>query len=228
MTRHASLVSKTSEASVAAGTGALQARATSAVASVQRISSVIDLWVGEQLRQRRKTQGHSLQQVAASCEISVSLLSQIERGLRSVSPRTLQALSMVLQLPLETLSRNIQPSEGEADGSVVRAGRHRRLDQEDRRICKENLTPPAALGGIEMYRALIEPGGSTGEALFMTHKGEQVGYVIAGQLELLIEDRLHKLLAGDSFCYDGGSPRRWRNPGPTPTTVLWAIPRVPR
>jgi transcriptional regulator with XRE-family HTH domain len=203
-------------------------RERAAGGAVQRISSVIDLWVGEQLRQRRKGQGRSLQQVADACEISVSLLSQIERGLRSVSPRTLEALASVLDLPLDTLSRNIRPSEGEADGSVVRAGRHRRLDQEDRRIRKENLTPPAATGGIEMYRALIEPGGSTGDALFMTFKGEQIGYVIDGQLELLIEDRLHKLLAGDSFCYDGASPRRWRNPGPTATTVLWAIPRVAR
>ncbi|QEI04558.1 helix-turn-helix domain-containing protein [Pigmentiphaga aceris] len=228
MTQHASPVATSHDASLPAGLGTPTVHANDLGAPVQRISSVIDLWVGEQLRQRRKAQGHSLQQVAASCEISVSLLSQIERGLRSVSPRTLEALSVALQLPLETLSRNIQPSEGEADGSVVRAGRHRRLDQEDRRICKENLTPPAASGGIEMYRALIQPGGSTGEALFMTHKGEQIGYVMEGQLELLIEDRLHKLLAGDSFCYDGGSPRRWRNPGPTSTTVLWAIPKVQR
>jgi transcriptional regulator with XRE-family HTH domain len=227
MTRHASTVGKTQEPSDASA--ARQAtRGRAPAVPVQRISSVIDLWVGEQLRQRRKGQGWSLQQVADACEISVSLLSQIERGLRSVSPRTLEALASVLQLPLDTLSRNIRPSEGEADGSVVRAGRHRRLDQEDRRIRKENLTPPAAAGGIEMYRALIEPGGSTGDALFMTFKGEQIGYVIDGQLELLIEERLHKLLAGDSFCYDGASPRRWRNPGPTPTTVLWAIPRVAR
>ena len=227
MTRHASTVSSTRESPDVPATRSA-AHGRPAAAPVQRISSVIDLWVGEQLRQRRKIQGWSLQQVADACEISVSLLSQIERGLRSVSPRTLEALSNVLALPLETLSRNIRPSEGEADGSVVRAGRHRRLDQEDRRIRKENLTPPAATGCSEMYRALIQPGGSTGDALFMTFKGEQIGYVIDGQLELLIEDRLHKLLAGDSFCYDGASPRRWRNPGPTPTTVLWAIPRVTR
>jgi transcriptional regulator with XRE-family HTH domain len=224
MSRHATSVSKIRETTAARSPRA----AAGAAAPVQRISSVIDLWVGEQLRQRRKTLGWSLQQVADACEISVSLLSQIERGLRSVSVRTLEALSTTLQLPLETLSRNIRTTEGEADGSVVRAGRHRRLDQEDRRIRKENLTPPAATGSIEMYRALIQPGGSTGDALFMTFKGEQVGYVIAGQLELLIEDQLHTLLAGDSFCYDGSSPRRWRNPGPTATTVLWAIPKVAR
>ncbi|MEO5738553.1 MAG: cupin domain-containing protein [Variovorax sp.] len=193
------------------------------------IHSVIDLWLGEQLRRRRKALGRPLQQVALACGISVSLLSQIERGLRSISMRTLEALASELQLPMETLVRNTRHSDtqGEVDGAVVRAGAHRRIDLGDKGIHKENLTPPAATGRVEMYRAVIEPGGSTGDELFFTHKGEQVGYVIEGQLELFIEDRLLKLQAGDSFCYDGSTPRRWRNPGSTLTTVLWAITRAP-
>jgi transcriptional regulator with XRE-family HTH domain len=195
-------------------------------ASALRIHSVIDLWLGEQLRHRRKALARPLQQVASACGISVSLLSQIERGLRSISMRTLEALAIELQLPLETLIRNAQPRAGKVKGAVVRAGAHPRIDLSDRGIHKENLTPPAATGRIELYRAVIEPGGSTGDALFFTHKGEQVGCVIAGQLELFIQDRLLRLQVGDSFCYDGSTPRRWRNPGPTLTTVLWAITRT--
>ncbi len=195
-------------------------------APAHRIHSVIDLWLGEQLRHRRKALALSLQQVAAGCGISVSLLSQIERGLRSISMRTLEALAKELQLPLEALIRNTQHSESEVEGAMVRAGMHRRIDLGDKGIHKENLTPPAATGQVEMYRAVIEPGGSTGDALFFTHKGEQVGYVIDGQLELFVQDRLLRLETGDSFCYDGSTPRRWRNPGPALTTVLWAITRT--
>jgi transcriptional regulator with XRE-family HTH domain len=191
----------------------------------QRINSVIDLWLGEQVRHRRKALGLPLQQVARGCGISVSLLSQIERGLRSISLRTLAVLSNELQLPLETLIRNTQhhQNEGAPERSVVRAGMHQRIDLGDKGIHKEKLTPPASTGGVEMYRAVIDPNGSTGDALFFTHRGEQVGYVVEGQLELFIQDRLYRLQAGDSFCYDGVTPRRWRNPGPSITTVLWAI-----
>ena len=192
-----------------------------------RIYSVIDLWLGEQLRQRRKALGRSLQQVGLACGISISLLSQIERGLRSISLRTLEALAKELQLPLDTLVRNTQHGKGELDGAVVRAGAHPRIDLSGKGIHKENLTPPAATGGIELYRAAIEPGGSSGDALFFTHKGQQVGYLIEGQLELFIQDRLLKLSAGDSFCYDGSTPRCWRNPGQTWTIVLWGITREP-
>lgn len=201
-----------------------------AVAPAQRINSVIDLWLGEQVRHRRKALGRPLQQVARGCGISVSLLSQIERGLRSISLRTLAALSNELQLPLETLIRNTQHDQGEGDpdGSVVRAGKHQRIDLGDKGIHKDKLTPPASTGGVELYRAVIDPNGSTGDALFFTYKGEQVGYVVEGQLELFIQDRLYRLQAGDSFCYDGVTPRRWRNPGPSITTVLWAITGTPR
>lgn len=200
------------------------------VVPAQRINSVIDLWLGEQVRHRRKALGLPLQQVARGCGISVSLLSQIERGLRSISLRTLAALSNELQLPLETLIRNTQHDQGEGDpdGSVVRAGKHQRIDLGDKGIHKDKLTPPASTGGVELYRAVIDPNGSTGDALFFTHKGEQVGYVVEGQLELFIQDRLYRLQAGDSFCYDGVMPRRWRNPGPSITTVLWAITGTPR
>ena len=198
-------------------------------APAHRIHSVIDLWLGEQLRRRRKAMGRSLLHVAQAAGISVSLLSQLERGLRSISMRTLEALAHELQLPMEMLVRNSThgDAQDEVDGAVVRVGAHRRIDLGDKGIHKENLTPPAATGHVELYRAVIESGGSTGDELFFTHRGEQVGYVIEGQLELFVNDRLLKLHAGDSFCYDGSTPRRWRNPGPTLTTVLWAITRAP-
>lgn len=197
--------------------------------SAHRIHSVIDLWLGEQLRQKRKGMKRPLMEVAEAVGISVSLLSQLERGLRSISMRTLEALAHELQLPLETLVRNSTGGDAQhqMDGAVVRVGTHRRIDLGDRGIHKENLTPPAATGQLELYRAVIESGGSTGDELFFTHRGEQVGYLIEGQLELFINDRLLKLHAGDSFCYDGTTPRRWRNPGPTQTAVLWAITRAP-
>lgn len=200
----------------------------SPVSPAHRIHSVIDLWLGEQLRRRRKALGRSLQQVAVACSISVSLLSQLERGLRSISLRTLEALAGELDIELETLVRNTQAADVdlEDDGAVVRAGQHRRIDLGDKGIHKEDLTPPAATGRVEMYRAVIQPGGSTGDELFFTFKGEQVGYVIEGQLELFVGDRLLALVTGDSFCYDGSSPRRWRNPGASSTHVLWAITRT--
>jgi transcriptional regulator with XRE-family HTH domain len=195
-------------------------------ASVHRINSIIDLWLGEQLRQRRKALDKPLRQVASAAGISVSLLSQIERGLRSISMRTLSALAKELEMPLETLIRNSQPRDNDTAGAVVRAGFHPGIDLADKGIQKFNLTPPGAQGNVQLYRAVIAPGGSTGNELFFTHPGEQVGYVVQGQLELCIHDQLLRLNKGDSFCYDGNTPRRWRNPGNTETIVMWSVTHI--
>lgn len=191
-------------------------------------SSLIDLWLGERLRLRRKELGLPLQQVASACDISLSLLSQIERGLRSISLRTLNALARELDVQPETLVMNAQhrPEDEELTGMVTRAGHHPRIEMGDRGIKKENLTPASASNNIGLYRAVVEPGGATGPGLFTTEAEEQVGYIVEGQLELFIDNQLLMLNAGDSFVYHGDTPRRWRNPGTTKTIVLWAITAI--
>lgn len=192
-------------------------------ADLRPVHSVIDLWLGEQLRQRRKDLGLSLQQVAEACKISVSLLSQIERGLRSISMRTLGVVASHLDMPVDALVRNVQVGLEGPQGRVMRAGTHPCVNLGNKGICKENLTPAVGTGAVQLYRAVVEPGGATGEELFSTAPNEQVGYIVSGQLELFIDDQLLLLQAGDSFCYQGTTPRRWRNPGPSPTTLVWGI-----
>src|SRR5260221_1495565 len=158
-------------------------------APVKRIKSFIDLWLGEQLRMRRKALRKSLQEVAQGCDISVSLLSQLERGLRSASIQTLNALARELDTPIEAFLNNLNVNgDHNEDGldAVVRAGQHRRVDaSRSAGIHKEVLTPPmVAEGNLQLYKALIEPGGSTGDTFFTTFKGHQVGYIIEGVLEL--------------------------------------------
>lgn len=190
--------------------------------------SIIDIWIGEQLRARRKQLQMPLQSVADQCGISVSLLSQVERGLRSVSLNTLNLLSICLDKPLDQLIVQAQPAKGDdSNDVVVREGAHIRIDLADKGILKENLTPPAArrAGVIEMYRAVIEPGGSTGASLFSTAENYTVGYVIQGTLELALNDQTYMLQTGDSFFHHGSTLRRWRNSGPAPTIVLWGIGR---
>lgn len=191
--------------------------------------SIIDIWIGEQLRAKRKQLRFSLQKVADQCGISVSLLSQIERGLRSVSMNTLRQLSICLDKPMDQLIRQAQPDPASASNDfVVRAGKHIRIDLADRGILKENITPPAAreAGVIEMYRAQIEPGGSTGASLFSTADNYTVGYVVQGSLELALNDQTYLLGEGDSFFHHGSTLRRWRNAGTVPTIVFWGIARL--
>ncbi|WP_251864482.1 helix-turn-helix domain-containing protein [Achromobacter sp. Marseille-Q4962] len=187
--------------------------------------SAVDLWLGQQLRQLRKQQGRPLVEVATACGLSVGLLSQIERGLSSASVKVLHALAREFGVSVNALLRNAEHAEDEADGRVVRAGAHRSIDLGEKGIFKEMYTPPACRS-MDLCRAVIQPGGSTGSELFVTGQGEQIGVVLKGALELWIGDRVLLLGEGDSFCYASSSPRRWRNPGSETTEVIWAISNI--
>lgn len=188
-------------------------------------ASVIHFWLGQQLRQLRKQHGLSLVQVAKACGMSVGLLSQIERGLSSPSVKLLSLLADQFGVPVDSLLRGADLADGEAAGHVARAGSHRRIELHDKGIWKEMYTPPAGRS-LDLCRARIAPGGSTGDDLFFTSMGEQIGLVLRGTLELWLEDRALLLHAGDSFRYASRTPRRWRNPGPEVTDVIWAISRI--
>jgi quercetin dioxygenase-like cupin family protein/DNA-binding XRE family transcriptional regulator len=201
------------------------ARAAARQPVVRQAHTLIDLWLGEQLRQLRKDQGRSLADVAQACGMSLGLLSQVERGLSSISVKTLRALARELHVSTDTLLRNAEHDDTASGGHVERAGSHRVIQIDDKGIVKEVVTPPAA-GTMDLCRITIAPGGSTGDTFFVTDKGEQVGVVLTGQLELRIDDRVMLLRAGDSFCYASRTPRRWRNPGDTCTEVVWAISNI--
>src|SRR5262245_51062896 len=62
-----------------------------------------DLWLGQQIRALRKAQRLSLAQLAERSDLSIGNLSQIERGVRSPSVRSLQRLSECLKVSIADL-----------------------------------------------------------------------------------------------------------------------------
>ncbi|MFY0480391.1 helix-turn-helix domain-containing protein [Achromobacter marplatensis] len=190
-----------------------------------RPESAVDLWLGQQLRQLRKQQKRSLAEVARACGMSLGLLSQIERGLSSASVKVLHMLAREFNVSVNSLLRNAEHTQSEDGGRVARAGTHRYIDLSEKGISKEMYTPPACRS-MDLCRATIEPGGSTGQELFVTGQGEQIGVVLKGSLELWVGDRVMLLNEGDSFCYASSTPRRWRNPGSQTTEVIWAISNI--
>src|SRR3954454_17867725 len=84
-----------------------------------------DAGLGRKLRLRRTIKRLSLQHVADLADISVGLLSQIERGLTTPSLRSLRQICTALDMPVGWLfDVRASPQEDPA----VRAGARRALD----------------------------------------------------------------------------------------------------
>ena len=66
---------------------------------------------------------------------------------------------------------------------------------------------------------IISPGSGNGGEL--KHVGEEVGFVLEGQIELTVGNEVYILNAEDSFFFESHIPHRYRNTGKTIARVLW-------
>src|SRR4051812_11775092 len=85
-----------------------------------RKDSAADLWLGQQIRALRKAQKLSLAQLAERSDLSIGNLSQIERGVRSPSVRSLQRLSECLKVPIADLFQTRALPPASEVGTILR------------------------------------------------------------------------------------------------------------
>ncbi len=185
------------------------------------VAEVADLWLGMQVRDLRKTNRFSLQQLAEKSGLSVGLISQIERGLTSPSIRSLRQLSEALGVTPARFFREEETPPPEEIGRIVRKGKGRQLRLSGNGVAKWLLTPDLS-GDLEMLLVEIQPEGKSGDELY-THRGEECGYVVSGSMRLWVEEHCYLLQEGDSFRFRSTTPHRFENAATGVTNVLWII-----
>ncbi len=86
-------------------------------------------------------------------------------------------------------------------------------------IMLERVIVPAPGQLLQSDIHVIEPRANSDEQI--SHAGEELGYVIEGELELTLGDRRYLLRTGDTFYFPSTVPHSYRNPGKIATRVLW-------
>jgi mannose-6-phosphate isomerase-like protein (cupin superfamily) len=94
-----------------------------------------------------------------------------------------------------------------------------RNGQNDAGIRLERLIPYAANRTLEGNIHIIGPGASNGGMI--RHQGEEVGYVISGEINLTVADIRHVLSEGDSFFFRSDLPHSYQNTTDRQAVVLW-------
>lgn len=182
--------------------------------------------LGDELRSVRKAHGLTLQELAEASGKSVSFLSKIERGRARPSVTALQDIASALGFPVGWFFENDGPVPADERPFVVRASRRRRLSYSgvsgtDYMGFQDHLLSASLDGQLALGISHYEPGGSTGDDLY-THVGEEAGLVTEGEIELTLGEKSFLLNAGDSFSFQASIPHRYRNPGTTRATIVWA------
>jgi transcriptional regulator with XRE-family HTH domain len=176
--------------------------------------------LGLQVRELRLAKGQTLQALAKSTGLSVGYLSQSERGQSQLTVANLMRIAHALDVSINWFFQTPTDVDERESGIIVRAQNRRKIKISAAGLTEELMSP--SLGGpLELIMSVLEPGADSGEAY--SHKADEAGVVIAGELELWVDDRQFHLGLGDSFSFSGTIPHRWRNPCDITTRVVWVL-----
>ncbi len=190
--------------------------------------------LGARIRHARKMKALRLKDVARIVGCSESLLSKIETNKVAPSLHTLHRIAAVLdttvaalfsddatagvaiyqegERPVILLDHGAPAGDGAASALVasVATGAPLRL---------QRLIPHTEGRILNANLHVVPEGSGIGGAL--RHEGEEVGFIVAGRIELTVDGETWTLDAGASFFFRSSLPHSYRNPGPGEARILW-------
>lgn len=150
--------------------------------------------IGERLRDRRKELGLTLKDVADGAGLSVGFISQVERHLTVPSLSSLASISRVLRTPITSFLS--QPDGGQP---------HTRHDERPVYAVQANGLQYERLsarfpGNVLNSVIVHEPPGMRSEPI--RHEGEEMFFVLKGEITVEVDGEATVLSAGDSIHFE--------------------------
>lgn len=170
--------------------------------------------LGVRIRHARRVVHLTLTQVAARAACSESLISKIENGQATPSLAMLHRIAVALDTNIAALTTEDVPM----DSPVLPRGK-RPVMRTGGGIALERLVLAKRGGLLQANIHIVEPGVETDGQI--VHAGEEVGYVLEGQVELLLGNERHLIQKGDAFTFPSQIPHGYRNTGKTVARILW-------
>jgi transcriptional regulator with XRE-family HTH domain len=186
--------------------------------SENRSTGSIDM--GMRLKELRVKRGLSQTEVAKLIGVTPSTISQIESNLIYPSVPALLKMAEILnidvsaffQVGAEGRPKNVFTS---SDASDIRFD-----DLSEESISGKLLTPLDFEAKAEPYIIEIAPNKSI-PAHFFIHKGEELGYLLSGELQMNMEKTTYTARAGDLIYLTNDIPAWWKNTGAETAKLLW-------
>ena len=177
--------------------------------------------LAERLSSYRKLQGLSLEQVATRAGITKSYLSKLERGLSSPTIGTLLRLAHALGRSTEQLI-----GETAQDDDIVLVKAKERIPFTPSKEREGYVYEAIAANRTRKAMApfIMSPPTMVNEKTELaSHAGEELIFLVSGIMEVVFEDRVIRLEAGDSLYFNASIPHRSRSLGKRPAKALVVV-----
>lgn len=161
--------------------------------------------LGAKIRRIRNAEHLTLANFAEKSGLSVSFLSQVERGLNDPSINSLRKIATALGCPLSTFfEETARPA-----GPVVRKHERRVLVNTQSHLTYQLLSRFQG-GRIELLLTMLEPQSSSADAP-MSHPGDEAALVLQGECLFELGEDSFDLTEGDSVYIMENTPHRFTN-----------------
>ncbi len=168
--------------------------------------------LGTRIRRQRESRGMSLSSLANETGFSTKFLEDLENG--------------AVQAPvaaLITLSRALEVDSGEflRNDDAVKAEKRRvqAVKKRTEHYSYQVLNPDSAHKHLKGFMITIDPNTPL-EGPGYQHEGEELHYVLKGQLEVKVGENVNLLRAGESLHFNSGLVHTLCNPGDETTEIL--------
>jgi len=179
--------------------------------------------IGKFIRLQRRLRSWTLQELAGRCNLSVGFLSQVERGISSLSILSLNTICEAFEIPISSLYANFaEPSNerraSEAASEITKVDERPDIQISDGSIKYQFLSGEFPGRKFEILIGEIPPYYHYPPA---AHEGEEFGYVLEGKLLLSKGQQTHQLGPGDSYHFLAATPHGYEAANGESAKVLW-------
>jgi transcriptional regulator with XRE-family HTH domain len=172
--------------------------------------------IGEGIRRERLRRGLTLAQLASQVNLTVSALSQIERGASDPSISSLRRIAQAFGIPM------FQFLVGTDRRDIVVRRNHRTKLTFSGRDIEYELVSADTIGEFEVLGLTLSPGGTTGPNA-IAHLSEECSLVLRGHVVAEVAGRTYELDAGDSIKIHRELPHRFVNQGSAEAELIIII-----
>jgi transcriptional regulator with XRE-family HTH domain len=183
------------------------------VAGNEAVSPPRELRIGSKLKHARLLQGYTLKELADIVGCSESMLSKLENDKLASSIAFLHRLANALRTSIAEL----YSEDDNFSGPVHVFHADRRVHSQDdpdfpqKGVRFERIVPIDRNGLLQALVHSIPPGARSDGTV--SHAGEELGYIIEGEIEVLVDGKSYLVRQGDLIFFPSSLPHGYYNKG---------------
>lgn len=177
--------------------------------------------LGKKVADARAERGWSLAELARRAGVSPGAVHKIEKS--GMTP-TIASLMKIAAALGKSVGHFVDEEKSPPATMVMRAGERARLYTSKGGLALQNVSGRYGRFRLAGAEAHVDPLASSGPEP-MHHPGEELVYLLDGEMRFTVDGEVVDLGAGDSIHFRTDRPHSWSNPSEIPARALWFVVR---